>query len=126
MKFFYEFHFLFSSIMVTQERYENAIQFCLKEMFLRVGENYPNKDLTNHDRWFTMKSWTIEEERNFSKWMTSYLCSSLKFTKKRARSETSYFLLEYGWTNIIPLTLKVIYNETANVQDDYDSSIRCV
>ena len=94
--------------MVTGDRYNNALNFCLKEMFLRVGETYPNEDLTNDPEWYILRSWTIEEENKFRKWMITYLRKKLRMSKKRAETETFWFLMMYGWTNKYTLNMKVV------------------
>ena len=85
-----------------------VFDFCLKEMFLRVGEDYPNKELTNNKDWYNMRSWTIEEESKFRDWMVGYLRKKLRWTKKIAVKEVSFFLLQYGWTNKHALHMETI------------------
>ncbi|MFA7219145.1 MAG: hypothetical protein WC119_01290 [Synergistaceae bacterium] len=94
--------------MVRQDRTVEIMQLCLKEMFMRVGENFPNENLTSKDKWYIMHSWTIEEEENFKRWMISCLRRSLRWTKERAMTETAMFLLQWGWTNISPFYCKGI------------------
>lgn len=90
------------------DRYEDAFNFCFKEMFLRVGEKYPNKTLTNDPNWYMLRSWSIEEEEKFQKWMIWYLRKKLRITIKSAEKEASFFSLMYSWTNQFPLAMKVI------------------
>jgi hypothetical protein len=81
---------------------------CLIEMFRRVGEKYPNKELTNNSEWYTMRSWTVKQEENFKKWMIRHLRVSGKFMKQEAIMMTSFFLLQYGWTTKKPSQIKII------------------
>ena len=98
--------------MVTANKYEQAFEFCLKEMFLRVGEKYPNKSLTSQPKWYTMRSWTIEEANEFRQWMVAYLRKKLRLNKKRAEAEIAYFLMQYGWTNQFKFHIKAIRHES--------------
>ena len=55
------------------QKYDQACDDCLKEMFRRVGMYYPNKPFTDQKDWYTKCTWTKEEEDDFRKWMTKYL-----------------------------------------------------
>ena len=92
------------------DRYTQAFEFCLKEMFLRVGEKYPNKDLTDKTDWYMLRSWTMEDEENFRQWMVSYLRNKLRLSKKRAEREAAYFDMNFSWTNKFQLYMRVFYN----------------
>ena len=78
--------------------YKKTCDDCMKEMFRRVGEEYPNLKLTNQARWFSLRTWTEKEEKDFTEWMR-------KLLKKRYRQidkvtidrEVSMFILSYGW-----------------------------
>jgi hypothetical protein len=48
-----------------KDKYEVAVDMCLKEMFKRVGEKYPNKKLTDQKEWYTKRTWTEAEESSF-------------------------------------------------------------
>jgi hypothetical protein len=91
---------------MNSKKTESIFDFCIKEMFLRVGEKYPNKDLTEHTDWYMMRSWTIGEEEQFRRWMVSFLRKKNKWTIKRAEYEASFFIMNYGWTNRYPLFIK--------------------
>ena len=92
-------------------RVEKAFEFCLKEMFLRVGEIYPNKDLTNDPDWYMLREWSEQEQDDFEKWMIIYLRKALKWTKKMAYKEASFFILMYGWKTDRSLNIETIKNE---------------
>jgi len=82
--------------------------FCFKEMFLRVGEKYPNKGFTDQQDWYEKRSWTEEDRRNFRKWMVSYLRKKMRWSKKKCEINVAMFLLQWGWTTIQPITMKGI------------------
>jgi type IV secretory pathway component VirB8 len=78
--------------------YDEAVEECLIQMFTRVGEYYPNKKLTNQKDWYTKRSWTEEEQEDFSKWMEKYLKKHFKWNKRMIGNEVGMFLLNWGWT----------------------------
>jgi len=94
----------------SNESKENRVLIeCLKEMFSRVGEEYPNRVLTDNSDWYRLRSWTKRQEKDFEYWMKDYLRKNLKLNKKTAIIRVSQFLLIYGWTKIQKLPLiKVI------------------
>lgn len=92
--------------MVGIKEIDSDIYF--KEMFLRVGEKYPNKELTDRDMWYTLRSWTKEEEKSFKEWMIKYMTKKERVSKKKAKEEVSFFLFQYGWTTKEELGLKTI------------------
>lgn len=73
---------------------------CLKEMFRRVGERYPNKKFTNQDRWYAMRAWSDESEKDFKGWLVQYLKKRMRLSLEAAMKEVSYFLLMYGWRTV--------------------------
>ena len=75
---------------------EELCEECLTEMFRRVGEEYPNKEFTDQDKWYLQHSWTVEEEDDFRDWMHKKLRKA-KFSKHQADMETAMFLLYWGW-----------------------------
>ncbi len=79
--------------------YEKTCEDCLKEMFKRVGEKYPNEKLTSQDKWYDKHSWTPEEENDFRNWMTKFLKKKHRWNKKMIESEIAMFLLMWGWKN---------------------------
>lgn len=73
---------------------------CLKELFKRVGVKGKSKidKLTKLDEWYTIYTWSEEEQDNFSKWMKKYLKRNKKFwSDKQLDMEVSMFVLNYGW-----------------------------
>lgn len=77
--------------------HENAVKDCLKEMFKRVGEKYPNPELTNKNGWFTLRTWTQADEDDFRKWMKQYLKKHTLFKNRAIDTEISWFLFAWGW-----------------------------
>jgi hypothetical protein len=77
--------------------YDDSCEACLKEMFKRVGETYPNKKLTDQKDWYMKRSWTEAEEDDFRDWMKKYLKKKHKWTATTIRKEIGMFLLMWGW-----------------------------
>ena len=79
--------------------YEITTEDCLIEMFKRVGETYPNPELTDRDDWYMQRTWTIEEEKDFKEWMKVLLKKRYKYlTSLQIDAEIAMFLLMWGWT----------------------------
>lgn len=77
---------------------EKEVHKYLKEMFKRVGEEYPNP-FTEQDDWYTKKSWTEEEQDNFRDWLKKEMKKDNKrWSEKIIKSEVAFFLLMWGWT----------------------------
>jgi hypothetical protein len=72
---------------------------CLKEMFRRVGLEYPNEELTKDPKWYTKYTWTEAEENDFRKWMLAFVKKHARWTAKHAAYEVGMFLLNWGWSS---------------------------
>jgi len=79
--------------------YDKTTEMCLKEMFKRVGEVYPNKEITDKPEWWRTKTWTEEQEEGFRKWMVKLLKKRHPGWKKvLIDREIGMFLLCWGWS----------------------------
>ena len=71
---------------------------CLKEMFKRVGLEYPNKELTSQDDWYHKHTWTTEQDNDFRAWLTKAVKNDNKFySARQIESQVELFLLQWGW-----------------------------
>ena len=70
---------------------------CLKEMFRRVGAEYPNESLTNQPEWYNKYQWTEAEQDDFCKWMKAFLKKHSHWRGKTLDFEVGMFLLNWGW-----------------------------
>jgi len=77
--------------------YEQTCEDCLKEMFRRVGEEYPNEELTSQDEWYHLRTWTEEAKQDFEKWMTALIKKRHKLPMEKVYAEVAFFLLMWGW-----------------------------
>jgi len=83
-----------------------SLQFVLKEMCNRVGANYNSIDFSDQT-WYNKYEWTIQEEKQFEKWMVDYLYKDAKARKEitnHSIKRKSYlekvakeFTFMYGW-----------------------------
>jgi len=86
--------------MFDKDKTERVVDECLSEMFKRVGEKYPNKELTDQKEWYTKRSWTEEEEADFRKWLLAKLKKSFPYMRgRKLEMEASMFMLMWSWTN---------------------------
>ena len=70
-----------------------------KEMFRRVGEEFPNEELTNDKDWYKKRSWTEKQQEDFKKWMKKELKKTFPdLSARKVEWEAGIFLLSYGWT----------------------------
>jgi len=77
---------------------DKIIDECLKEMFRRVGEKYPNKELTDKKEWYLLRSWTQKEEDSYRKWLKKKLKKAIPYlTEKKLDYEVAMFLLMWSW-----------------------------
>ena len=77
--------------------YDKVCTECLKEMFKRVGEKYPNKKLTDQRDWYMKRCWTEKEEADFEKWMRAYLKKTCRWSTRMINKEVGMFMLMWGW-----------------------------
>jgi hypothetical protein len=77
---------------------EKTTEMCLKEMFRRVGEKYPNKELTDKKDWWRTRTWTEKEEDDFRDWMVKLLKKRHKWSKRTIDKEIGMFLLMWSWS----------------------------
>jgi hypothetical protein len=69
----------------------------LDEMFKRVGFDGFDKEFSDQDGWYSKKSWTKEESKDYKKWFEAKYVKEFKSTKKQAEKECAWFNLMYGW-----------------------------
>lgn len=79
------------------DKYASACEECLKEMFRRVGEEYPNEKLTSQAEWYNLRMWTEKEYMDFRGWLVAFLRKRFKWAEKKCNWEAGLFLLDWGW-----------------------------
>lgn len=87
---------------LSKERFEPGLTKVLKEMCQRVGADYESMNF-KEDKWFYKHSWTLEEEKNFEKWLYDNkdpeVNKNLGLSKNRyfRERQIAMFVLNYGW-----------------------------
>lgn len=80
-----------------QKRYDEFYLRVLDEMFRRVGFDGYDKEFTNQQWWYTLREWTLEEDRAFAQWFIDEYRKEFRSSKILAREVASIFMLNYGW-----------------------------
>jgi hypothetical protein len=78
--------------------YEDTCELCLKKMFAAVGEQYPNKEITDKKDWWMLRRWSEKEEDDFVLWMRKLLKKRHRWNKVIIDREISMFLLQLSWS----------------------------
>lgn len=77
---------------------DKFVTMCLKEMFKRVGEKYPNEELTKQKDWYSKRTWTEKEQESFKKWLEKKMAKQWSYLrKKKIEYEAAMFILCWGW-----------------------------
>jgi len=84
---------------------EETTEMCLKEMFKRVGLEYPNPEITNQPEWYHLYSWTESEQDDFGEWMgklilkrhSFYRVYKKKVCERKVGNWVGMFILNWGW-----------------------------
>lgn len=92
---------------MSKEQFNESLQEVLKEMFNRVGANYDSIDFSDN-KWYNKYEWTLQEQKQFEKWMIDYLYKNPKARKEimnHSIKRKSYlekvvkeFTFQYGWS----------------------------
>jgi hypothetical protein len=89
----------------TETDVSPVLQEILQEMCRRVNVDYNTVDFTK-DRWYVDYSWTVEEEKDFTDWLTKEVISNRKKYKPVfpmtsstyfVKKSVEWFVLQYGW-----------------------------
>jgi len=87
----------------------------MKEQFRRVGFKRPSLKLINEFTkdpvWYSKRSWTIAEAKDFQKWVTDYLYDTSEArkelmafkqkNKKNCRLAAKWIEFQWGWKETI-------------------------
>ncbi len=80
------------------DKWEKLCTRCFEELFRRVGEKFPNNELTKDPEWYKRRSWTEEEQEDFKKWIKKEMKRTLPIlSAKKIEWEAGLFILCYGW-----------------------------
>ena len=80
--------------------YDKIVEDCLIEMFKRVGLKYSYSEVLEYakqDDWYMTKTWSDEQEKDFTAWMDELLKKCTPWTKDTRAKELGFFMLMWGW-----------------------------
>lgn len=76
---------------------DKFLDLALDQMFKVVGFEGFDKSFTEQKDWFLKKSWTPEQEQGFKTWFIETSRKNLRWSKKTAEHEFSWFNFMWGW-----------------------------
>jgi len=81
-------------------KFDKFLKNALNQMFTAVGFSEFDEEFVKQENWFSKKTWTEEQSKEFKKWFVSECRKELKFTKTMAEKEHAWFDLKWGWKTI--------------------------
>lgn len=85
------------STLDVKKKIEDFRKIALDEMFRRVGFSGYDPAFTEQDKWYTLREWTLEEERSFMEWMIDSYSKTFREPKYKSKEAVRMFNLQYGW-----------------------------
>lgn len=79
------------------KRENEFLEKALDKMFQMVGFDKWDRDFTKQLDWFTQKTWSENDIKNYKSWFLKEIKKDLKLNKQSAEKEWSYFFLMWGW-----------------------------
>ena len=76
-----------------KEFYDQAFD----ELFRRAGFEGYDEEFAQKPYWFTERSWTLEEDVNFTKWFVEEYRKTFRCSKHIAKWAAGMFVFNYGW-----------------------------
>lgn len=80
-----------------QKKLDEFYLRALDELFRRVGFDGYDREFTNQQWWYTLREWTLEEDRQFSQWFADEYRKTFRCSKTIAKDTASMFVSNYGW-----------------------------
>ena len=82
--------------MINKTKLNKAVVDLVNQMFVIAGHNVTYEDVVGVDNWFQKYTMTIEQGEELKEWGKIYLIKNIKMSRKKAESEMSWFVLQYG------------------------------
>jgi hypothetical protein len=82
--------------MINKTKLNKAVVDLVNQMFVIAGHNVTYEDVVGVDNWFQKYTMTIEQGEELKEWGERYLIKNIKMSRKKAESEMSWFVLQYG------------------------------
>lgn len=80
-----------------QSKIDKFVYKALDRMFSMVGFDGFDESFTKQDDWYSKKSWSADDQDKFREWFIMTARKDLKWNKKCAEREFSWFNLMWGW-----------------------------
>ena len=75
---------------------DSFLNKAFQKMFEVVGEKY-SADYVKRPGWYVSRTWTQQQEDEFTTWLCSEMKENLKLSEKAAQKEACFFVSNYGW-----------------------------
>lgn len=69
----------------------------LDKMFSYVGFEKYDPEFTKQENWYTLKTWSNDQEEDFKKWFIKEYKKGFRATNQEAEKNWSWFNLMWGW-----------------------------
>lgn len=79
---------------------DKFLRKALDTMFKAVGFQGFDEEFVKQDAWYSRREWTAEQREEFRKWFVSSARKDLKWAKRTAEREFSFFDLMWGWRDM--------------------------
>jgi hypothetical protein len=80
-----------------QKKIDDFYLRALDEMFRRVGFEGYDEEFAKKPYWYIERSWSLEEDVNFTKWFTEEYRKTFRCPKYVAKGAAAMFVFNYGW-----------------------------
>ena len=86
--------------MMRANKTDKFLEKALDKMFQYVGFEKWDREFTKQQDWYSLKSWTSNQENDYKQWFLQEIKKDLKINKQLAEKEWGYFLLMWGWRTV--------------------------
>ena len=86
--------------MMRANKTDKFLEKALDKMFQYVGFEKWDREFTKQQEWYSLKSWTSNQENDYKQWFLQEIKKDLKINKQLAEKEWGYFLLMWGWRTV--------------------------
>jgi hypothetical protein len=83
--------------MNKPNKINSFLELALEQMFKVVGFEEFDKKFTQQKDWFQKKTWSSQQEQDFKSWFVATARKKLRWSKKTAEKEFSWFNFMWGW-----------------------------
>jgi len=82
---------------MKKDKTDKFLDTALDKMFQAVGFTGFDKKFTEQKDWFRQKTWQPEQEAAFRDWFIAAARKQLRWSKRLAEEEFSWFNFMWGW-----------------------------